>query len=336
MKKILFLLLSVATYSLINPKTACSQEKQYVLDKTLSLPGNGSYDYLYIDQSTQTLYVSHGTAVHVIDLKTEKLTGTIDNMKGVHGIAIVNELSRGFISDGKDNAVVAFDIKTLKIIKTIAITGKKPDAIIYDTFSKKIFAFNGDSHDASVVDPKKLEQSGSVKLNGAPEFAVADGKGKIYNNLEDKSSLDVINSKTLKVEQNYSLAPCGGPTGIAIDKANNRLFTVCRENKGLSVVDIASGNVLQTLPIGVGVDAVVYDAQNKLLFASNGDGTATIFKQESPDKYTLVQTLVTQNRAKTMAINEATHKIYFSAAEFVKGTKTLAPDSFKILVYKIK
>jgi DNA-binding beta-propeller fold protein YncE len=336
MKKLLFLLLVTTTCATLKPQIARAQAPQYVLDKTIALPGDGGYDYSYIDQTNQKLYVSHGTAVQVIDLKTEKLVGTIDQMKGVHGIAIVNKLNRGFISDGKDNSVVAFDIKTLKIIKTIPITGKKPDCIIYDPYSNRIFAFNGDSNDASVVDPEKLEQSGTVKLNGAPEFAVSDGKGKIYNNLEDKSSLDVINTKTLTVEKNYSLAPCGGPTGIAIDKANNKLFTVCRENKGLSVVDIATGKVLQTLPIGGGVDAVVYDVKNKSIFVSNGDGTATIYKQESPDKYTLVQTLTTQNRAKTMAVNEATHKLYFSVPEFTNGTKNIVPNSFKVLVYKTK
>lgn len=335
-KKALFLWLAIASFAIVKPQNACAQQHSYVLDKTISLPGDGGYDYLYIDQSKQVLYVSHGTAVHVIDLKTEKLTGTIDHMKGVHGIAIVDALNLGFISDGKENAVIAFDTKTLKIVKTIPITGKKPDAIMYDSFSKKIFAFNGDSNDASVIDPKKLVQSGTVKLNGAPEFAVSDGAGKIYNNLEDKSSLDVINSRTLTVEKNYTLSPCGGPTGIAIDIANHRIFTVCRENKGLSIVDINSGKVLQTLPIGGGVDAVVYDAKNKLIFASNGDVTATIFKQESPDKYTLVQTLVTQNRAKTMAVNEVNHKLYFSVAEFAAGPKTPVPHSFKVLVYKMK
>jgi WD40 repeat protein len=325
MRKICFLLLFMVPYI---------ASAQYVLDKTIPLPGNGGYDYLYIDQPKQTLYVSHGTAVHVIDLTTEKLIGTIDNMKGVHGIAVVDD--HGFITDGKDNAVIVFDTKTWKIMKTIHISGKKPDAIMYDPFSKKVFAFNGDSNDAAVIDPEKLEQSGTVKLSGAPEFAVSDGKGKIYNNLEDKSSLDVINTQTMTVEKNYSLAPCGGPTGLAIDKVNNRLFTVCRENKGLSIVDIKTGKVIQTLPIGSGVDAVVYDAASKLIFASNGDGTATIIKQESADKYSVVQKLVTQPRAKTMAINEKTHKIYFSVAKFVGDTRTTVPDSFQLLVFKVK
>ena len=272
--------------------------------------------------------------VHVIDLKTEKLIGTISGMGGVHGIAVVNDLNLGFISDGKANAVIAFDLKTLKIIKSIPLTGEGPDAIIYDPFSKKIFAFCGDSNNASVVDPKTLTQSGSVDLGGAPEFAVADGKGLIYNNLEDKSHLVIIDTKTMKVTENYDLQPCGGPTGMALDTANQRLFTVCRENKGLSVIDIATGKVIQTLAIGAGVDAVEYDAATKMVFVSNGDGTASIFKQKTADQYELFQTLITQNRAKTMALDLTTHKIYFSVADFEPGTRKAIPNTFKLLVYK--
>ncbi|QNK63192.1 YncE family protein [Pedobacter sp. PAMC26386] len=334
-KNILFAMAITVCIGMYAPKVL-AQNSKYVFDKTIQVPGNGGYDYLYLDQPNHTLYLSHGTAVNVIDLKTEKVKGIISNMKGVHGIAIVNELNRGFISDGKANAVVAFDTQTLKIIKTIPITGKGPDAIIYDSFSKKVFTFNGDSNDASVVDPTSMEQSGTVALNGAPEFAVADGKGLIYNNLEDKNSLNVIDSKTLKVTQNYALAPCGGPTGLAIDQTNQRLFTVCRQNKGLSVVDIATGKVVQTLSIGAGVDAVIYDAKNKIVLVSNGDGTTSIFKQDTPDSYSPIQTLTTQYRAKTMALDTDTHKIYFSVADFEKGTKNAIPGTFKVLVYKLQ
>ena len=311
-------------------------QEKYVMDKTIALPGEGGHDYLFIDQVNRMLYVSHESSVHVINLKTEKLIGTISGLGGTHGIAVSNELNRGFISDSKQNAVVAFDIKTLKVIKIIPVTGKKPDGIIYDPYSKKIFAFCGDSNNASVVDPKTLTQTGTVELSGAPEFAVSDGKGLIYNNLEDKSHLDIINTKTLKVIKNYDLAPCGGPTGIDLDKANGRLFTVCRENKGLSVVDIHSGKVVQTLPIGAGVDAVKYDATNKMVFVSNGDGTANIFQQKSADKYELIQTLTTVYKAKTMALDPLTHKIYFSGNAYKDGSKTPLANSFKVLVYKLK
>lgn len=313
--------------------TTGAMAQKYTLEKTIPLTGDGGNDYVYIDQANHHLYASHGTAVNVVDLETGKAIGIISGMKGVHGIAIVNDLGRGFISDGKGNAVVAFDIKTLQVIKTIPITGKGPDGIIYDPYSKLVFTFEGDSNAAVAVDPKELKQAGTVALEGAPEFAVADGKGLIYNNLEDKSRLVVIDTKSLKAIKSYPLNPCGGPTGLAIDAAHQRLFTVCRENKGMSVIDIASGKVIQTLPIGAGVDAVAYDEANKLVIASNGDGTASVFKQEDADKYTAVQTITTQYHAKTMALDKATHQIYFPVSDYKEGTKTQLPGTFKLLVY---
>lgn len=319
----------------IIPFFASAQKTNYIADKTIALPGNGGYDYAFIDQENKTLYVSHGTAVNVVDLKTETVKGTIADMQGVHGIAVDNQLNRGFISDGKADEVIVFDLKTLEIIARVKLDHKGADAIIFDPASKKVFTFNGHSSSACVIDPETMKQVAWIDMGGAPEFAVADGKGLIYNNLEDKSSLNVIDTKTLKVTQNYSLSPCGGPTGIAIDKKGQKLFTVCRENKGLSVVDIATGKVIQTLPIGAGVDAVVYDPATKMLIASNGDGTATVFKQDTPDNYKFAQTITTQNRAKTMALDLSTHKLYLPVVDFQPGTKTPVPDSFKLLVYRL-
>jgi YVTN family beta-propeller protein len=312
------------------------QAQTYVLDKTIPLPGDGGYDYLSIDRLNNRLYVSHGTEVNVIDLKTEKPAGVIDNLNGVHGIAIDSKAGRGFISDGKANAIVAFDLKTLKVIATIPLKDANgPDAIMYDPFADRVFSFNRDSNNSSVVDPNTLKQVGTIALGGAPEFAVTDGKGQIYNNLEDKSSLNIIDSKTLKVIKNYPLAPCGGPTGLALDAKNKRLFTVCRENKGMSVIDINTGKVVATLPIGAGVDAVAYDAITKLIFCSCGDGTTTIIKQQSADQYSVIQTLKTQERARTLTLDTQTHKIYLSVAEFEKGTRKALPNTFKVLVYKL-
>lgn len=307
----------------------------YVADKTIALPGDGGYDYLAIDKVNRRLYVSHGTQVNVIDLATEKPIGLVDNMKGVHGIAIVNKLNRGFISDGKANSIVAFDLKTFKVIAIIPLTNANgPDAIMYDPYADRVFSFNGESNNSSVIDPRSLKQVGTIDLGGAPEFAVTDGKGKIYNNLEDKSSLDVIDSKTLKVVKTYPLAPCGGPTGLALDATNKRLFTVCRENKGVSVVDINTGKVITTLPIGAGVDAVAYDPETKLIFCSCGDGTTTIIKQKTADDYRIVQVLKTGDRARTMVLDNQTHKIYLSLAQFEPGTRKALPNTFKVLVFK--
>ncbi|WP_419803015.1 hypothetical protein [Mucilaginibacter sp.] len=315
----------------------CANAQNYVLDKTIPLTGDGGYDYLSIDAVNNRLYVSHGTAVNVIDLATEQSIGTISDMKGVHGIAIVNHLNKGFISDGRANAAVVFDLKTLKTIATIPLTDVNgPDAIMYDPSSDRVFTFCGESNNAAVIDPQTLKQIGTVALGGGPEFAVSDGKGKIYNNLEDKNSMDVIDAKTMKVLKNFPLAPCGGPTGLALDARNKRLFTVCRENKGLSVVDETSGKVIATVPIGAGVDAVAYDPQTKLIFASNGDGTTTIIKQKTADEYAVLQTLQTQFRAKTLALNTKTHKIYLSVADMVAGTRKAVPGTFIVLVYKME
>ena len=286
------------------------------------------------DEVNRHLFVSHGTSVNIIDLNTEQVIGSIDNMKGVHGIAVVDEVGKGFITDGRDNAVVVFDLKTFKTIVTIHVTPKKPDGIIYDSFSKKVFAFCGDGNAASVIDINTLKESTTIDLGGAPEFAVSDGKGLIYNNLEDKNSLVIIDTKAMKVTATYPLAPCGGPTGIALDTVNKRLFTVCRENKGMSIVDITNGKIITTLPIGGGVDAVVYDASAKLIFCSNGDGTTTIIEQNSADVYAVVQTLTTQQRAKTMVLDKITSKIYLSAPKFELGTKNQIPGSFTVLVYR--
>ncbi|MFI5156403.1 MAG: YncE family protein [Chitinophagales bacterium] len=328
--------LFLATLSLLTAKLQAQSSEIYVLDKKIKLTGNSGFDYLSIDDVNRRLYISHGVSVNVVDLNTDQQIGEITGMQGVHGIAVANDLNKGFISDGRDDAVVVFDLKTLNKITTVKVSGKGPDAIAYDPFSHRVFSFNGESNNASVVDGSSMKEIGTVDLGGGPEFAVPDGKGKMYNNLEDKNSLNVIDTKALKVINNYPLAPCGRPTGLAMDAANNRLFTVCRENKGMSVVDIATGKVTTTVPIGAGVDAVAYDPVTKFVFCSNGDGTTTIIRQESADSYTVVQTLQTQVRAKTMALDKKTHKIYLSVAEFQQGTRNVIPDTFMVLVYKMK
>jgi YVTN family beta-propeller protein len=315
--------------------TGITYAQTYVLDKTIPLTGDGGYDYLSIDKVNNRLYVSHGTMVNVVDLATQQQVGVIENMKGVHGIAIDNKANRGFITDGKANAVVAFDLKTLKTIYTITLTGANgPDAIMYDPYTDHVYTFNGESNNSSVVDPNTLKQVGTIALGGAPEFAVSDGKGKIYNNLEDKNSVNVIDAKAMKVIKNYPLAPKGAPTGIALDDKNKRTFSVSRENNSLNVLDISTGKLVATVPIGAGVDAVAYDAETRLIFCSNGDGTTTIIKQENADKYSVAQTLTTQNRAKTLALDTKTHKVYLSVANMEPGTRKAIPGTFKVLVYK--
>ncbi len=312
-----------------------AQTPVYSFDKSISVPGDGGYDYVSIDDVNKHLFVSHGTTVNVIDMKTEKVIGSINNMKGVHGIAIDNEVNRGFITDGRDNSVVAFDLTSFNTIKVIPVTPKGPDGIMFDPFSKRVFAFCGHGNAASVIDVNDLKEIGTVDLGGGPEFAVPDGKGLIYNNLEDKNSLNVIDAVTMKVIRNYPLAPCGGPTGLTYDAKHQLVFTGCRENKGMSVVDTKTGKVIATLPIGAGVDAVAYDPSTNLIFCSNGDSTTTIIKQNSEKDYAVVQTLYTKVRAKTMALDKDTHKIYLSVAKFEPGTRNVVPGSFEVLVYKM-
>src|SRR5579863_4028654 len=210
MKKSILTIIGLVSLGLISNAL---HAQTYVLDKKIPLTGDGGYDYVSIDKVNNKLYASHGTMVNVVDLATEQQVGVIEGMKGVHGIAIVNKSNRGFISDGRANAVVAFDLKTFKIIATIPVDGKGPDGIIYDPYSNRVLCINGDSNNASLIDPATLKQVGSVDLGGGPEFAVSDGKGKVYNNLEDKNSVNVIDTKAMKVVNNFSLAPAGGPTG---------------------------------------------------------------------------------------------------------------------------
>lgn len=330
MKKLLSLSLSLALALVCRQSFA----QQYAFDKKIAIPGDGGYDYLAIDEMNNHLFVSHGTEFNVVDLVTEQPIGVISGMKGVHGIAIVNEVNKGFISDGKANAVVVVDLKSLKILKTITLPATDEDGIVYDPASKKVFVFNGDAKNTCVIDINTLELVKTIDLGGGPEFAVSNGAGLLYNNIEDLSVLKVIDTKGLTVTGTWPLTPCGAPTGIAMDIPNQRLFTGCRGNKGLSVLDAKSGKIIQTLPIGAGVDAVIYDPAQKLIFVSNGDATTTIIKQESADKYSVLQTLTTQPRAKTMAFDKKTKKIYLSAPQFQPGTRTVVPGTFAVYVYK--
>ena len=305
----------------------------YKFIKKISLPGDGGYDYMSIDEVNNKLYVSHGTSVNVIDLKTDSAVAEIKEMKGVHGIAIDNELGRGFISDGRANSMVAFDLLNFKKIANIPVTGLGPDAILYDPFSKRVYSFNGHGKNIAVVDAKTLKEVDSIKLGGGPEFAVSDRKGKIYNNIEDLNIIKVINSKTNKVIDSFPLSPCETPTGLGADLTHGLLFTGCRKNKGMSVLDMKSGKVLATINIGAGVDAVVYDPITSLIFCSCGDATTTIIKEIDREHFNVVQTLNTEPRAKTMALDTKTHKIYLSAPEFDPTIKKIVPNSFHVLVY---
>ena len=286
---------------------------EYSVIKKIPIPGTGSWDYLTVDEGARRLYVSHGTQVEVIDIDSLNLVGSIPKTPGVHGIAIAPEHGKGFVSDGQSNSVTVFDLKTLKTIVEVP-TGQKPDAIIYDPGTSRVFAFNGGGNSATAIDAATNKVAGTVDLGGGPEFAAADGKGYIFNNLEDESEVLKINSRDLKVEQRWPTAPCSSPSSMAMDRANRRLFIGCR-SKVMAVMDADSGKVITTLPIGDHVDATTYDPETKLIFNSNGEGTITVIRQESPDKYSVVQTVKTLPRAKTMALDPKTHQLFLSTAE---------------------
>jgi len=290
-----------------------AQFGEYAVIKKISILGTGSWDYLAVDEGARRLYVSHGTQVEVIDIDSQNVVGSIPKTPGVHGVAIAPEHGKGFVSDGQANAVTVFDLKTLKTIVEVP-TGQKPDAIIYDPGTSRVFAFNGGGNSATAIDAATNKVVGTVDLGGGPEFAAADGKGYVFNNLEDESLVLKINSRALEVEQRWPTAPCSSPSSIAIDRANRRLFIGCR-SKVMAVMDADLGKVITTLPIGDHVDATTYDPETKLIFNSNGEGTITVIRQESPDKYSVVETVKTLPRAKTMALDPKTHQLFLSTAE---------------------
>jgi YVTN family beta-propeller protein len=285
----------------------------YALIKKIPIAGQGSFDYLAVDESARRLYVSHGTQVEVLDIDTLNLVGNVPKTPGVHGIAIAPDSGRGFVSNGQASTVTIFDLKTLKPIADVP-AGRKPDAIIYDPATARVFAFNGQSNSATAIDAATGTVAGTVDLGGGPEFAAADGTGYVFNNLEDQSQVLKINSRTLKVEQRWPTAPCSSPSSMAIDRANHRLFLGCR-SKVMAVMNADTGKVITTLPIGDHVDATAFDPQTKLIFNSNGEGTVTIIRQEDADKYSPVETVKTLPRAKTMALDPKTHRLFLSAAE---------------------
>ena len=285
----------------------------YQITKKIPIPGQGSWDYLTVDEGARRLYVSHGTQVEVLDVDSGAIVGKIENTQGVHGIAIAPDLGRGFVSDGQSSTVTIFDLKTLKMIAEVP-TGKKPDAIIYDPATSRVFAFNGGSNSATVIEAKDGKVAGTIDLGGGPEFAAADGNGYVYNNLEDESLVLKINSRTLKIEQRWPTAPCGSPSSMAMDRANRRLFLGCR-SKVMAVMNADTGQVITTLPIGDHVDATAFDAETRLIFNSNGEGTVTVIRQDSPDKYSIVETVKTLPRAKTSALDPKTHRLFLSTAE---------------------
>ena len=312
----------------------------YHLVRTVTLGGEGGWDCLTLDPVTRKLFVTHSTHVMVVDADKGKVVGDIADTPGVHDVAIAEDIGRGFISDGGNDSVTIFDLKTLKTIGH-AQTGKRPDATLYDVESHRVFAFNGGSNDATAIDAATGAVAGTIALGGKPEFAAADGAGNIYVNLEDKSELAVIDARALRVTQRWPLAPCEEPSGLAIDAVHSRLFIGCH-NQMMAIVDARNGKVVTTVPIGSGVDGTRFDAETGLAFSSNGDGTLTVVHEDTPDKYTVVENVATERGARTMELDPKTHKVYLLTAD-LKPTPptaenphprpTVVPGTFRLLIF---
>jgi DNA-binding beta-propeller fold protein YncE len=314
--------------------------QDYKVVKKAALGGDGGWDYLKVDAEARRLYISRATRVMVVDADTLGPIGEIADTPGVHGIAIARDLGRGFTSNGRDNTVTIFDLASLKSLGRVK-TGTNPDAVLYDEFTHRVFAFNGRSGDVTVIDAKPGTVAGTIPVGGKLEFAVTDGAGRIFVNVEDKNEIAVLDARAMKLTAHWPLADCQEPSGLAIDVAHRRLFAVCG-NKHMAVVDTDQGRLVATVAIGDGPDAAAFDPERQLAFSSNGDGTLTVVHEVSPEKFDVVQSVPTQKSARTMALDPKTHNVFLVAAEFgerpaptpeqPRPRPPVLPGSFTVLV----
>lgn len=335
------LLAILATLGLVLGAAPAEASPGYHIAHEVSLPGEEGWDTLAFEQGGHRLFVSHGTRVLVVDTDTLKVVGEIADTPGVHGIALAPDLGRGYISAGRANTIVVFDLKTLARLKEIKTTGENPDVILYDAPSHRVFSFNGRGRNVTAVDATTDTVLGSIALDGKPEFAVSDGNGHVYVNLEDKSSLAVIDPVHLTVTSVWPIAGCQEPSGLAIDAARRLLFPAC-DNKVMAVVDASSGKVLGTAPIGEGVDGADFDPARKLAFASCGEGLLSVVRAGKSGRPEVVEMVKTQHGARTMALDRATHRVFLVTANFAPAPAAtpehphprgaLMPGTFRLLV----
>jgi len=303
----------------------------YHVVSEVKIGGDGGWDYLTVDGAARRIYVSHATHVVVVDPDAGKVVGDIPDTPGVHGIALAPALNRGFVSNGRSNNVTIFDMKTLKAIGQVA-TGGNPDAIRFDEVSGRVFTFNGRSNDATVIDAKAGTVAGTIPLGGKPEFSAADGKGKVYVNIEDTNEVVEIDAAKATVTKRYALTGCEGPSGLAMDTKSRTLFSVCG-NRVMAISNPDTGKVVATPAIGAGSDGVAFDAGNGYVFSSNGDGTLTIVQQNA-GKWDVLENIATARGARTIAIDEKTHRVFLPMAVPAAsgGRGAFIPDSFKLVV----
>ena len=327
------------------PALAAGSTSHYQLGHKYVLGGDGGWDYLTFDPQAKRLFISRSSRVQVMDAVSGKLLGEVPGTDGVHGIALAQELNKGFTTDGKDNTVTVFDLKTLKVIERVNIPGKRPDAIAYDAVTQRVFTFDGGSNDSTALDAKTDQVLGTVPLAGRPEAAIPDGKGHVFVNIESTSQLSDIDAKALKVVKTWALAPaCDSPSAIAMDAAHRRLFSGC-DNKVMAVSDADAGKVLSTQPIGDGVDAGVFDAARSLVFMSCGEGVLSVIHEDSPDHYSKLEDAPTQKYARTSALDPASGDVYLVTADLKitpapagatgmasRPKREVLPGSFTVLV----
>ena len=331
MKKSIFLLaLTLSGF------TGLWAQKGFHILKTFHIQSGGGWDYIAVGPGNNRLYVSHGTQVNILNQTTGDSVGVIENTTGVHGIAFDQSQNRGFTSNGRLNTVTVFDLGSNAIIAQIP-AGQNPDAILYEPFTKKIITCNGRSKNLSIIDPITNKLLDSIAVGGKPETAVSNGTGKLFVNIEDKNEIVVVDLQTYSVIAHWALSPAEEPTGLVIDKKTNRLFAACG-NKFLAIVDATDGKVIETVPIGDGCDGAAFDSQTKNIFTSNGEGTLSVYKEKSADKFKLAATVSTKRGARTIAIDEQNHLVYLPTAEFEpmdpnqKGRPKMIPGTFQVLV----
>jgi YVTN family beta-propeller protein len=320
---------------------ASNARESYAITGRYAVGGDGGWDYVVCDAPSRRIFLSHATHVVVLDTDSGKLVGDIPGTEGVHGIALAPELKRGFTSNGRANTVSVFDLAGLKVTSTVKTTGENPDAILFDPATKRVFTFNGRGQNATAIDADSLTVAGTIPLGGKPEFARSDKKGRVFVNIEDKNEVAVIDARKLSVEARWPVAPCEEPGGMAIDAKSRRLFVGCG-NKLLMVMSADDGKVLAKLPIGEGNDAVGFDEETGLVFASNGDGTLTVVQKTGPDAYTVKETVTTERGARTLAIDAKTHRVFLPTAKFgpppsptaeqPRPRRSIVPGSFEVLV----
>ena len=308
------LLFAAATAVARPPEGGYHQLKKYALSSAEGSTGE-YFDYIYVDSSARRVYLSHGTEVKVISADDGAVVGNIPGFKRDHGIAIASEFGRGFITDGANGKVSIFDLQTLKVIGD-AQAAPDADGVIYDPASKHVFVMSGESKSATVIDAKTGAVVKTVDLGGAPEFAVADGKGMIYINLEDKGEVVALDSRSLEIKSRWPVTPASAPTAIAMDREHRRLFSAGRNPQMLVVMDADTGKVIQSFPISAGADADAYDPETGMVFVSTREGMLHIFHEDSPDKFSVVEAVKTEYGAKTLGLDTKTHKVFVDTADF--------------------